>query len=57
MEESNSKRHKFLFCLVVTIIIVLNARQRRLYLHYWYTQISLLYHDGERAQESTLQKS
>ena len=56
MEKSHSKRHKPIFCLVVSMVIVLHSRQRRLYLHYCYKQVSLPYQDGEWAQKKYSQK-
>ena len=35
MEKSHSKRHELLVSWIVSILIVLNIQQTRLYLHYW----------------------
>jgi len=46
IKNSHSKRHEDTLCLVVSIVVALNARQRRLDLHYWYKYVSLPYvHD------------
>ena len=36
MEKLHSKHHEFLVCWIVSIVIVLNVQQKRLYLNYWY---------------------
>ena len=43
MEKSHSKRHELLVCWIVSILMVLNVQQARLYLHYWIRWVSLPY--------------
>jgi len=36
MEKSHSKRHELFVCWIVSILMVLNVQQTRIYLHYWF---------------------
>jgi len=43
METSHSKRQQLFVCRIVCNLTVLNVRPTRLYVHYWYTKVSLPY--------------
>jgi len=43
VEKSHSNHHELLVCWIVSILRVLNVKQTRYYLHYWFKQVSLPY--------------